>query len=832
MRPVPRRPPDARRVADALRQDVAYAIRGLARSPGLTVTIIVTLGLGVGANAAVFTALDRVFFQAPAGVRDPGSLRRLYARKVSTRTPEVGAGGRVTPFLTTRDMLDLAAAVRGVARVEGDYIHRRGRTVPDKRPVLLTFVSAGYFDMLGVPIQRGRAFAKDESGPPGRGAPVAIISDAFWRSRVGSDPAIIGKTVRVDETTYTIIGVASPEFEGLELESVDLWAPLANLAGGDITSVRVVMRLEPGANARAVEQRLSARYLETHRGDREVEAGSEILSASILPARGPTLRGVSVRRVPNMSERSISLLARLGVVGAVVLAIAIANVASLLLMRTIRRRQEIAVRRALGMSNARLVGQAATEAVMLSLVAGAAALATAALTGGLLRAQLAAGIRWTSTVVDERVVLLAITLAVAAGCLAGVAPVAFAVGQDISPSLKTSRGDSRTASRLRTTLLVTQAALCMALLAGAGVVLQSLRRASDADRGFDAERTLLLSVPADYAGAEPDLARIAAAVRALPDVDAVGRSLTGISAIGFRSKVGLSASDTVGEGAQGPWVDFVDADWGRAAGVRVIGGRMLDSSSATATVAVVNEALARALYRGRNIAGTCIRVREPDGMCREVIGVIRDVQWDPATPATWRVYLPLAQAWTRPSAILVPNYLVVRTRRITSAVDVARIRAVVAPMTARSEDVSVARVIDMLEPQLRPWRLAALLFLILGALGLVASAAGIYGMVAYDVAQRTRELGIRVALGAPRAGVLRLVVGSALRVVMLGAVAGTLAALATGRVLAALLYATPPYDPAVLAGTAATLALVTIVASLVPAWRATRVDPMVALSAD
>lgn len=821
------------RVIDTLRRNVAYALRALARAPGLAAAVVVTLGLGVGANAAVFTTLDRVFVRAPPGVRDARSLRRLYARQVNPRTSPLAPGGKVTPFLTTRDLLDLAAAVRGVARVEGDYLERRSRTVPDGRRVLLTFVSPGYFDLLGVRMQRGRAFAPDESRLPEPAAPVAVISDAFWRNRFGADASVVGKTIRIDETTYTIVGVAERAFEGLELESVDLWAPLGNVAGGDITSLRVVMRLAPHAEATSVDQRLTAQYLGTHAGDRDVAAGSGIVSAPILAARGPTLAGVTVLRIPGMSERSLSLLARLGGVAVVVLAIAVANVASLLLMRAVRRRPEIAVRLALGVPPGRLVAQLVAESVLLAAVAGATALGAAALTGRLLRTQLASGIRWTSTVVDERVVLLAMTVAVVAGGLAGVAPALFALRTDVAGALTASgRGASRAGSTLRSALLVTQAALCMALLASAGVMLQSLRRAESADRGFDPERAMLVSVPANYAGAEPDLARMMGALRAAPNVSAVARSLTGITALGFRSKVGLSASDTVGEGPNGPWVDFVDGDWGRAVGVRLVGGRMLDSASAFAPVAVVNESLARALYRGRNVAGTCVRVREPQGACREVIGVIRDVRWDPAEPAPYRVYIPLAQAWTRPSPILIPNSLIVRTRAAASLADVARVRGVVAPMAPAGDDVRVERLTDLLAPQLRPWRLATTLFLLLGTLGLVAASAGIYGLVSYDVTQRTRELGVRIALGATRPRILRLVVGSTLRVVLQGVAAGAVLAVVAGRVLAALLYATSPYDPAVLAGTAATLALVTLVAGAVPAWRATRVSPAAALGAD
>ncbi len=650
-----------RRATAALRQDVPYAVRSLARSPGLTFTIVLTLAVGVGANAAVFTVLDRVFFQPPPGVRSPSSLRRLYAHQVSQHATELGPAGKVTPFLTTRDMLDLGKAAQGVARIEGDYLYRRGRAAPDSQRVLVTFVSPGYLDLLGVRIQRGRAFAPGEARLPGPAAPVAVISDRFWRRRFAADPATLGKTLQIDDTKYTIIGVAAPEFEGIELESIDLWAPLANVENGDITSLRVIARLEPGANASVLDQRLSAQYRATHLGDVRVEEGSGILTAPILAARGPTLSAVTVLRIPGMTERSIALLARLGIVGLLVLVIAIANVASLLLMRAVRRRYEIAVRLALGASARRLIAQVVTESVLLSTIAGAAALAASAFAGKLLRTQVAAGIRWTDAVVDQRVIVLAMTIAVAGGCLAGLAPAAFALRADVATWLK-GNAVVKIGSRIRSTLLVVQAALCMALLASAGVLLQSLRRAGDADRGFDADRTILVGLPANRATAEADLSRARDAIRALPAVEAVGRSFTGITSPGFRSKVGLSGRDTVGLNPDGPWVDFVDADWGRAVGVRLIGGRWFDSTSALQPVAVINEALAKALYRGRNIAGTCIRVREPEGSCRDVIGVVRDLTWNLDEASQQRVYIPLVQAWTRPSPTLIPNYVVVRTR--------------------------------------------------------------------------------------------------------------------------------------------------------------------------
>lgn len=822
-----------RRTVSALCEDFPYAIRALARSPGLTLTIILTFALGVGANAAVFTVLDRVFFAPPSGVREPDQLRRLYSHQISTRPEDAGFNDRLMPFLNTRDLLELGRAARGRAQLEGDYLYRRGRTKPDGERVLVTYVTPGYFSMLGIRMQRGRTFAQDEFALPGAPVPVAVISDRYWRRKYGADSNIVGKTIHMDEDTYTIVGVVAPEFEGVELESIDMWSPLSNVEHGDITSLRVIARVNNGTPLQLLDQQLTKTYLEIHAGDNRVVAGSSIQSAPIQNARGPMHKGVSVPRIPGFSEKSIALLARLGIVGLMVLVMTIANVASLLLMRAVGRRHEIAVRLALGVSNARLISQLVTESVVLSVVAGLAALGAAVFAGGLLRTQLAGNIRWSDTIVDRRVIVLAMVIAIVGGCCAGLAPALFALRADVASWLRSGTA-IRAGSRIRSSLLIVQSALCMALLTSAGTLLTSLRRAEFAERGFDVEKTLVLALPAFYATSETDLERVKSELQAMPDIEAVGRSFTGLKETGFRSKIGLTASDTVGVNTNGPWIDFIDEQWPRAAGVRMIAGRWFDSTNVMQPVAVLNESMARALYHGRPIAGTCIRVREPGGgVCRSVIGIVNDIDWDASDAKLQRIYLPLQQAWTRPPTGLIPNYLVVRTRAEAQPDVVQRMRATMVRAGASSgADARVERVKDLLEPQLRPWRLAVKLFFVLGVLGLAAATAGIYGLVSFDVVQRTRELGVRLALGAPPTSIVSLTMKTALRVLGFGLVVGTIVALATGRVMSAILFQTSPYHPLVLAATAIVVGAVTMVASLIPAWRATRVSPAVALRAE
>ena len=814
----------------ALGQDLSFALRGLRRSPGLTIAIVVTLSLGVGANASVFTAIDRVFFHAPSGVKEPGSIRRLYARIYNQRGPQYGPTGRVNPFLGTNDYLALDKAARGMARITADYLDRGERIQPGGQRVRTTWVTSGYFEFLGVRPARGRSFSPDESRVPGSPVPIVVISDAFWRRQFGSDPSIIGKTLQLGESVYTIVGVAPREFEGIELEVSDLWAPLNNVAGGNITSLKVLARLEPDASETALNQVLNGGYRRAHAGDASVDDSSSIIVAPLLGARGPLSVGAS-RRIPGLPDRNIALLGRLGMIGIIVLIIAVANVASLLLMRALRRRREIAIRIALGITRPRLVLQLVAESTMLATIGGGAAVLAASATGGLLRTQLGS-FQWTETIIDQRVIWLSMLAAVIAGVSVGVAPALLALRTDVISALKSGGGTTNTAGDLRVPLLVTQAALCTALLACGGTFLQSLRRAGDFDRGFEPARTIQIAIPASHANAEAELARVAERVRAQPNVDGVGRTYTPLGSIGMASKVGPNASDTIGIGLRGPSLEFVEPAFLRAVGMRAVAGRLMTREDDFAQVAVVNESLARALFPPGRAVGACIHVREPQSACREIIGVVSDVRWDVTEPATYRVYVPLTQAWTAPNRALIPNYLYVRLRAAALPADVARLRALLSPLMAYPAELTVQRVSEMLAPQLRTWRMAAVLFLLFGVLGLIGASTGIYGLVAYDVAQRSRDIGVRIALGATSARILQLVIGGGLRLVLAGIGFGMLAAFGIGRVMVSLLFETTPFDPAALLVTAIVLLAAAILASLVPAWRASRVNPARLLSTD
>jgi hypothetical protein len=403
---------------------------------------------------------------------------------------------------------------------------------------------------------------------------------------------------------------------------------------------------------------------------------------------------------------------------------------------------------------------------------------------------------------------------------------------DVITSLRSSSGITPAGNGMRTALLVTQAALCTALLASGGTFLQSLRRATGFDHGFDHERLLQVAIPARDANAEAELASAAERLRATPGVEAVGRTMTPLGALGMTSKVGPNASDTIGVGLRGPSLEFVDAEFMRAAGFRAVAGRLLTPADNFATVTILTESLARALFPAGDVLGRCVHVREPSSPCREIVGVVRDLHWFLGTPTFYRAFVPLPQAWTTPPRALIPNYLYVRLGTAATPADVALLRSTVSAVLGHPEELSIQRTSVMLAPQLRPWRVAAILFLVLGSLGLLAAATGIYGLIAYDVTQRTREIGVRIALGAPSSRIAGFVMSSALRIVLMGIAAGLLIAFGVGRVMMSLLFGTSPFDPVVLGLTVLVLVAAAALASLIPMRRALRVSPAVALRSE
>jgi putative ABC transport system permease protein len=814
--------------------DLRHTLRGLARSPGFTVMVVLTLALGIGANAAVFAVLDRLFLAPPAGVPYPDRIQRLFVTRQfpGQPTPQLGSEFSYPEF---RSMLAaLPASVRAAGVASG-----RTRIGPSSDAPVRDFgyTVGDYFGVLGLHPVVGRFFSGAETTGPGR-TPVAVISHRLWTERFGGTAAVLGQPLDLGPHRYTIVGVAPRGFSGTGLDAYNVWVPFNTIGSWEGASdaayhnigtglIRVVARAPGVRDVAALEAGATAGL-----------RGSHVPWDSTAKATVGPLRGADM---PDFYLRQYAISERLAGVAAIILLIACANVANLLLARASVRRRETAVRLALGVSRRRLIARSLAESVVVAVLAGAAALVTAAWTSGVLRALILARVQWGGPSVDLRVGLFAASVSLVAGVAAGIVPAVQASRSDLTEALKSSsRNGSPGRSRTRSALVALQAALSVVLLAGAGLFARSLRSVESIDLGYDAPRLIFASAAAtDDSALDREIAArlpaLAARVRLVAGVTRTALTL-------YAPLRGFSSMDTflpgrdslppVGE-FRAPIVVVASPGYFATLGMHLLEGRgFTDHDRAGAEpVVVVSRSLARAYWPGQDALGKCLVVDTRTGPCRRVAGVVNDARTIGIVGAPAPLYyLPFAQApagWRQPGAMAI---------RIAERVDPAAVKAAVEGVMRDAlgpqANVSVHAMHDFEAPELAQWRLGATLFSGAGLLALIVAAIGIYSSVSYGVSQRTRELGIRLALGARAPGVIGLVVRQGVRAVAFGVLLGILVALALGRLVTSLLYGVSPHDPAVLGATAALLLVVAGLASLLPAHRASHVDPMETLRAE
>jgi len=819
---------------DRVRQDLRYAARGLARAPGFTATVVLTLALGVGLNAAVFSLLDRVFVRPPAGVAAPRELRRLYMESANT------AFGDSHIFLPNFNY----PFFRGVADAFGS-VETTAYTVPDSvRPVgggpliRRSYVSANYFRLLGVRPTVGRVFGSEEARIE-TPAFVLVIGERLWRDGFGADPNIIGRHVKTGLLDFTIIGVVPDPFAGLEISAANAWAPLSAFSDGRLSSdgppwylgfgnyLRVIARLPNGSNEAELTAKGTAglRAVQAPKGYASPE-NSKVWLGSVIAARGPAKKD---------SESSISL--RLGAVAIIVLLIACANVANLLSMRANRRRREIAVRQALGVSRWRLYEQVIAESLLLALIGGAAAVLLGGWGGALIRNLLFPSINWAGGTFDARAVGFVAGASILAGILVGTAPAFTGSRIDIISSLRAgSLEGAYRRSTLGSILLVTQTALSVILLVGAALFVRSLAKVEGIDLGFDTPSLLFANVgvtPSQRFGAEaqPAFERAADALRRVPGVQAT--TLSNVPPMGGFAGTRLfrpNGDSIISADRDFPSYVSVSTNYFTTVGLRLQQGRSFTDADRKGSqpVMIVNARMAGALWPDQPAVGQCLILWKVGEPCVQVIGVVEDAhRMKIIEEPTKQFYLPLTQrpAFASPALIIRAD-----PRRIALVVAEARRQMKLA--IPEAQIIQVRTVNEILERELHPWRLGAQLFTMFGVLALVVAAIGIYSVVAYGVSRRTHEMGIRVALGARVANVIGLVVSQGMVIVGVGMAIGVAGALILGRFVASLLYGVTARDPVSLAGAIAVLTLCAVAACLVPAWRAARVDPVEALRAE
>ena len=794
-----------------LMKDLRYGVRVLARSPGFTAVAVLTLALGIGANTAIFSVVNAVLLR-PLPYRDPARLVTVLHDGWKPVAP--------ANFLDWREQ---SRSFESMAAAQAWSLTMTGREQPEQLDVLQT--SAEMFHLLGVDAALGRTYGAGED-QPGRGR-VVVISHGLWQRRFGGDRGVVGQQVALDGEPYTIVGVMPPDFQFAPFWAThaEAWLPLdlgPRLNDRRGQSLRVFARLKDGvtreqaqAEMETISRRLEGQYPRTNEG----------LTVSVDPLH---------EKVVGKSRPA--LLVMLGAVGFVLL-IACANVANLTLAKAASRRKEIAVRIALGAGRWRVIRQLLTESLLLSLAGGCAGLLLAYWSNAALASLGPDALPRVRTVgLDAGVLLFTLALSVLVGLLFGLAPALRSAKTDLTESLKDrARGSAtdRRHERARQLLVVGEIAVSLVLLVGGGLMMRSFLRLTSVDPGFDPRGVLAVTVPLAgprYSTGEQRAAffqRLTAQVGSLPGV----KSASAINHIPLGGDVWTFGFTVEGRPAQtdaarpSAVYRVVRPDYFRTMGAALLKGRDFTERDAAAApaVVVVNEALARRQWPGEEPLGKRIVVNGEGAKAREVVGVVRDLkQGEWASEPKPEMYLPHAQAADPRSMTLV-----IRASDLSGLGP-----AVGREVWAIDKDLPVSQVTSMeavVAESVGQQRFNTLLIGVFAAAALILAAAGVYGVMSYTVAQRTHEIGVRMALGARGRDVLGMVIRQGLLLTLFGLAAGLVGALALTRVMNSLLYEVSATDPLVFGGVAAALTLSALLACYIPARRATKVDPMVAL---
>jgi putative ABC transport system permease protein len=820
----------ARRV-EAARAVFASALRSVVRAPAQALGVIVVFTLGIGANATMLQTLDRLLLRAPDHVVAPGEVQRIYVE--SFIGPPLNAR-HATNRLTFPDVEDVrgASAFSGVAAYsDRDLTLGHGVDAERARALLVT---GNYWTVLGIRPALGRFF--DESEDTAGAERVVVLGHSYWQRRHGGDARVLGETIDFGHGAYTIIGVAPAGLTTLDLRPADVFVPLlthTHAAGQEFFLSRrvvwlfAVARLAPGVSLDAAAAEATALHRAAHAeqiaaGDHDADA--RVLLASIIPARGPD----------SPPEAKVALW--LGGVALIVLLIACLNVANLLLARALRQRREIGVRLALGISRRRLAAQLVLEGVLLALAGGAAALLLNRWAGDALRTRLLPDVAWDQLAPDGALLLVIVALAVLAGGLAALLPVLDATRRSADSIIRAGAGGiTRSARRSRSVLGVVQAALCVVLLVGAGLFLRSIANVRAVDLGFDIGGVYFvdpMTVGRLELGERVDLFLDGVErVRRIPGVDGATASGMIPFANAIFASLRVPGRDTLPRAAHGgPYISVVERDYFRTLGVPLLRGRAFDErdSGAAEHVAIVNAALARALWPHDDPVGACILLGRDD-RCTTVVGVVAEARHSRlASEEVFQIYVPATQARPETGGLTA---LLVRVRGEPARV-LPLLRAELHAVDPRIRYAEIRPLRRFLEPQTRAWQLGATLFTAFGVLALIVAAVGLYSVIAFEVAERRREIGLRAALGASRPRVVRSVVLDAVRIAAVGIALGGAAALLLAPRLEGMLFDVGARDPLTVGGVALVLLVVAAAAAFAPAMRAAAVQPAEALRAE
>ncbi len=819
-------------------RDARYAIRGLRRSPGFTATVVITLGLGLGVNAAMFNVVDHLMFRPLAYVRDAESVNRLYWQWYDRDKVVTSMSGPYTRFLdiqrgTTSFSQMAAFSERPLAVGEG----------AEMQELRVGAVSASYFAFFDARPALGRFFVESEDVTP-RGADVSVLSYGLWQSRYGGRN-VIGERLQIGNMRTTIIGVAPKNFAGVnDADPPVAWVPITSYAGSSGTGdaktyysrydwgwMHTLVRRKPDVTREQAEADATRAFQlswqnasrdEPRRGSVDV-ARPRVVASSVRPGAGPD---------PSLDAKTARWVM---VVAFIVLLIATANVANLLVSRSLRRVRESAVRLALGASRGRLFTYSLVESLILVLISAVVAMLMSRWAAAAIRSWLTnAPLDGIPIETDWRTLGVTLLIAVTLGVVIGAVPSLLVDRGDLASKLRGgTRGGVAHGTRLRAALLTVQGALSTSLLILALLFMRSLDAVKAMPMGYDAERVLLVTRvlqgawPGDTAVREM-AARLVSTAQSLPDVE----SAAWASTVPFWSTssadlfvAGIDSVQRLGTFTY----QVTTADYFNVMNTRIVNGRALspDDRRGAPPVAVISQSMASTLWPGQQAIGRCFRMRADTAPCVEVVGISEDmVQRDLTGTQRFHYYIPLDQS-TRTSG----NYMLLKVRGDPAVVG-ERIRAELQRSLQGSAYLTARPLRTIVAAEQRAWRAGAAMFALFGALALIITAVGLYGVIGYSVTQRWHELGVRAALGAHRATIVRLVVGQSVRYVLFGIAGGLAVAVLTSRWVGPLLFRQAAIDPVIYGAVAVLMLTVAVAASAMPAMRASGVDPANALRSE
>ncbi len=837
---------------DALLQDLRYALRGIRTSPAFAATVALTIALGVGVDATMFGILDRLLFRAPPGVADPD-------RVVILETHGRGDFGYNDSFAYP-SYTDLSAA-QGFSTVgvvtEGPsdgawYPLGRGTSATRAQGAL---ASATFFEALDVKPALGRFFQRDEDDAT-HPSNVVVISWAFWKSHFGGERSAIGAMLDIGTQRYRVIGVAPRGFTGIALTGTEVWLPITAQSGlrfdnspGWTTNYNsqwlyIVARVKPGVSPKvAAEQAtvvwrasLRQQIADDPKRAKWISPDSESVSlASVVPGRaGPGMDVV-------VQAKDVQMAKILGVMALVVLLIACANVGNLLLLRAVKRRREIAVRLALGVSRARLVSQLLVEGLVLSLLGGIGALAAAQAASSSARAWLLGPAAFSGSGIDGRMLAFTALATIATGLLAAAAPALQAGRSDLTDGLKAGAREGVRRSRVRETLIVVQASLAILLLVGAGLFVRSVRNVRELPFGVDIDHVIVASFAHSSVGlSNAEAGRLyremAERVHTIPGVKAAAVSIALPFAMSWSIKVFVPGRALPALHSQ-PVQYGVTPEYFAALGIPVRAGRAFEASDRAGAerVAVINRTMAELYWPNMNPVGQCAKLVADTMPCTTIVGVVENTRRqnlvEGLVPQLYRPLDQLPDSSIDGTVSHFGYYLVVGTSGDASH-SVQAVRRTMQGVSSSVPYPEVKTMMDLVGRRMRAWQLGARVFTAFGVLALLLAVIGLYAVTAFTVTQRMRDFGVRLALGARSPDLVRLTLGTSLAPVLGGLAVGTVLAFVLGRLVESMLFGVSARDPVTLGGVCAVLLAASTLASLLPAWRATRVDPATVLRSE